>query len=266
MTSLVLADDEYCDQGAGSPAVLMSHGTLMDWTMFRSQIDALSPHYRVIAYNLRAATRRGYDSPYTLETLSEDCLRIADQFEIDTFVLVGMSMGGYMALDFALRFPQRLRGLVLIDSMAAAYSDDKKLRYAEAFGPLNIDGPLPRAFAEWCAPICFGPRTIEEQPELVRSWVERWTLRPARSVYGEYRSWIDKSDLSDDLAQIDVPTLIIHGEDDAGLPLEEFGLPMAKGIRQSTMVVIPGAGHTSNCERPAEVNIALLDFLKGLPS
>lgn len=259
-----IGQSDFLVSGKGELSVVMTHGTLMDRTMFNPQIAFLEADHRILAYNFRAATSL-FATNYDLLTLVDDCAAITTEFGMESFVLVGMSMGGYMALEFALRYPERLRGLVLIDAMADAYSQEKREIYAQTFAPLNAPGPLPRAFAEWCVPICFGRRTIAEQPALVKHWLDRWTARPARSVFGEYLSWIDKRDLTPYLSEIAVPTLVVHGTDDEGLPFESSALPLVEGIPGAVLARIEGAGHTSNLERPDEVNASLRSFLHGIP-
>lgn len=259
-----LGRNDFLVAGQGGLNVVMTHGTLMDRTMFNPQIAFLEGDHRVLAYNFRAATSL-FATNYDLLTLADDCAAITTDFEMDSFVLVGMSMGGYMALEFALRYPERLRGLVLIDAMAGAYSPEKRETYAQTFTPLNATGALPRAFAEWCVPICFGRRTIDQQPALVEHWLDRWTARPARSVFGEYLSWIDKRDVTPYLSEIRVPTLVVHGTDDEGLPFESSALPLVEGIPGAVLAQVEGAGHTSNLESPDQVNDYLQAFLREIP-
>lgn len=80
------------------------------------------------------ATSR-YATDYDLVTLADDCVNATTSFGMERFILIGMSMGGYIALEFALRYPEKLQGLILIDSMAGAYSEEKRHAYAEAFAP-----------------------------------------------------------------------------------------------------------------------------------
>src|SRR5690349_11625918 len=88
----------YEEYGAG-PNVVLSHGTLMDRTMFEPQVAALAPDYHVVTYDHRARTSR-WDEVYDLHDLARDCLALLDRLEIERCVLGGMSMGGFMALEF----------------------------------------------------------------------------------------------------------------------------------------------------------------------
>ena len=101
------------------PALLLGHGTMMDRTMFADQLAGLSDTYRVVAFDHRARTEN-WRGPYDLDDLADDVVALLNSLDIERCVLGGMSMGGFMALRFALRHQDRLDGLVLIDTMAAA--------------------------------------------------------------------------------------------------------------------------------------------------
>lgn len=246
------------DRGDG-PAVVFSHGTLMDRTMFDPQVAALSDDYRVVAYDSRARTDR-WRGPYDLDDLVEDCVALLDAKGIDECVLAGMSMGGFMGLRFALAHPDRLAGLVLIDSMAEAHTDDEKEEYGEMIETTKASGDVPAPMADIVSNLLFGETTIEENSELVEAWKSRWLTYPGEAVFHEVNSWLDRPDLTDRLGEIDVPTLVVHGEED--LALEPYrGKATADGLPDARMVDVPEAGHSSNLENPDVVNEALEEFL-----
>ena len=107
---------------------------------------------------------------------------------------------------------------------------------------------------------CFGATTIERNPKLVAHWIARWRKLPARSVYNEVRSWLGKADNRPDLANIDVPALILHGEEDSIFPMS-IAEELEAGIPNARLVSIPLAGHTANLEQPEVCNEAIRGFL-----
>jgi pimeloyl-ACP methyl ester carboxylesterase len=248
----------YVEKGSG-PAVVFSHGTLMDKSMFDPQIDALADDYRVIAFDSRARTGP-YNEPWKLRELADDTLRFLDELEIERCILAGMSVGAFMAIEFALTYLDRLDGLIVIDGMAQAYTPEEQEGFGHEFGNLDVDGLLPRSFAEWAAPFCFGEAAYRDTPELVEHWIEKWCALPARSVYREAFSWLDKADNSEKVASITVPTLLVHGADDLPVSIER-ARPMAAAMPNARLVEVPGAGHTSNLENPAFVNEAIRAFV-----
>jgi pimeloyl-ACP methyl ester carboxylesterase len=173
-----------------------------------------------------------------------------------------MSVGAFMALEFALKYQDRLEGLVLIGGKAVAYSPEEQSAFAAEFKKCDVDGPVPRAFAEWAAPFCFGASTYARNKALPEHWVNRWaSLVPARAVYHQSGSWLHKPDLTSRLAEIRVPVLILHGAEDVPIPLER-ALAMVPPLRDVTFVKVPDAGHTANLENPSAVNHALACFLE----
>ena len=251
--------DRYIEKGAG-PTVVFSHGTLMDATMFAPQLDHLAERgYRAIAYNSRVLT--GEPAAHTLGDLVEDCRTLLDDLGIRKCVLVGMSVGGFMALEFALAHPERLRGLVVIAGTSKDYTPEEREAYRRQFDKLDVDGMVPLDFAQWVAPFCFGETTLKCNPALVEHWVDRWaTTMPARAVHFQGGSWLDKEDITVRLATIDLPVLVIHGEEDVPLPIDR-AQAMADALPDATFARVAHAGHSVNLEQPAAVNAAIARFL-----
>jgi pimeloyl-ACP methyl ester carboxylesterase len=248
------------DTGGGPRTIVFSHGSFMDKTMFAPQVSFLSGlGWRCISYDSRALTRPR--DMHDLADLAADCLSLADARGVGSFVLCGMSVGAFMAVELALAQPGRLEAMILIDGKAAAYSEAERRALAPLFAPLDVDGTIPADFAEWLATMCFGATTRKTRSELAAGWVRRWTGEiPARSAHRQYRSWIDKADRRADLPRIHVPTLIIHGEEDVPTPLSH-STEMAERMPDAALLVVPRAGHTSNLEQPDFVNAAIKDFL-----
>jgi pimeloyl-ACP methyl ester carboxylesterase len=253
-----MSESRYTDRGSG-PAVVLSHGTLMDRTMFDAQVGALEDRYRTIAFDHRARTER-WQGPYDLDDLADDCVALLDELGIERCVLCGMSMGGFMALPLALRHPERLDGLILISSMALDYSDEERADIDEHLAGLSHAEHVTEEFAEWERDLVMGATTQREDPELVRYWMDRWKTRRSEAVAGEFRSWMHKQDMTPRLAEIELPTLVIHGSEDAVLPIER-GRAMADALPNSRFVEIEAAGHTSPVEAPDAVCVAMSDFL-----
>ncbi|BBF99628.1 MULTISPECIES: alpha/beta fold hydrolase [Pseudonocardia] len=256
-----LPDTDVADTGHGPP-VLLSHGTLLDRTMFLPQTEVLSEDHRTVAWTSRAGTTR-YGTERSLDDLVDDTLAVADTAGIDRFVLAGMSVGGFMAVELALRYPERVAGLVLMATRSAAYTDRERREFGALLEPLDIDGPIPESVIDAFRSVIFGERALTDRPELIERWTTAWRARPARSLYGEYRSWIDKPDRTADLARITVPALVLHGEDDRGIDLEHARV-MHAHLPDSTYVPIPGAGHLLAEEQPEAVTAALSDWLRAV--
>lgn len=254
-----MTHDLYIEKGDG-PAVVFSHGTLMDYTMFEPQIDHLSSRYRTISFNNRTLVDR--NEPHDLDNLADDCRDLLDSLGIDRCVLAGMSVGGAMAVSFALRYQERLDGLIIIDAAVGDYTPEEQQLFQEKFDEMNIDGNVPRDFAEWAAPYCFGETTQKSNSALLEHWVDRWcSTVPARAVYHQGGSWITKDDMRPRLKEIMVPALVIHGEEDVPIPIDKAE-PLPNLLPHGELARIPHAGHSSNLENPAAVNAAIGSFLE----
>src|SRR5919108_1694009 len=152
-------DRTVVDRGEGT-AVVFTHGTLMDHKMFAPQIEVLEDRYRIIAYNLRGRTHRWAET-YDLRDLANDCRQVLDERGIETCVLGGMSMGGFMAFEFARMWPERLDGLILIDTKAAPFDPAQRENILRDYGKADVDGLLPDEVAAIVVARCFGATTME---------------------------------------------------------------------------------------------------------
>lgn len=249
-------------EGEG-PAVVMAHGTMMDCSMFAPQVDALRRDYRVISYSQRARTAR-FNEPYFLGDLAEDCRQLLDDQGIGTCVLVGMSMGGFMATEFISRYPGRVNALVLIGSQIGTYPESEQAARMIEFQKFDHDGKVSLRLAKETASYIFGARTLSDKAALVDHWTLRWSELPARSVLREAESWLGKSDYTAVAQGFDKPVLVIHGEDDIVLPVDEKTEAMEKAFPDIEIVRIPHSGHVVNLEAAERTNEALRAFLERL--
>lgn len=249
----------FADETGSGPPVVFAHGTLMDRTMFAPQLSALSDAYRCIAYDLRARTDRCVDD-YDLWNLADDCVALLDGLDVDSCVLAGMSMGGFTALRVAHRYPERVDGLVLIDSQVTPHDEADRERYGEMIEHTREAGEVPANLADVVSHLLFGQTTVEENPDLVSSWVDRWLTYPGEAVYRETSSWLHRPDFSDEAAAIDVPTLVLHGEEDASIDVSEAERTV-EVMPDARLETIPAAGHSSNLENPEAASAALREFL-----
>ena len=247
------------DEAGRGPAVVFSHGSMMDRTMFGPQLQSLCDSYRVVAFDHRARGPR-WTGPYSLYDLADDCVRLLDSLQIERCVIAGMSMGGWMALRVVLRHPDRIDGLALIASSGLSYPEADQSHWEQHYRPLLGASQVGRDFALEEARICFSASTRRNRPEMVNRWVERWAGYRGDAVYHEVCSWLMQDDISERLATIGVPTVAVHGLEDEAIRIEDARTTVA-AIGSASLVSIPGAGHTVNLESPGEVNAALRAFL-----
>ncbi len=245
------------DSGGDGPAVLFSHGFLMDHEMFAPQLEALAGEFRVITWDQRGSGSTPPSGPFTYWDSADDALGLLDHLGIDRAVLGGMSQGGFISLRAALRDPARVRGLILIDTQAGLEDPEAVLAYDAMHDEWMANGPTNVADA--VAAILLGPG-CDPAP-----WLTKWAALPRENLRLQYRCLLDRDDITARLGEITSPAIIVHGEADAAIPMAR-----AEALREGLsgrrdLVVVPGVGHAANLGRPDVVNPALLGFLGSLP-
>jgi pimeloyl-ACP methyl ester carboxylesterase len=249
------------DDGPG-PVVVLLHGFPLDRSMWANQRSSVGAIYRVIAPDLRGhGTSAAPEGTYTVDEMADDVIETLDALQLTgPLVVGGLSMGGYLALSIAVRYPGRVRALMLMNTRAAAdQAEDaearrEKARKVEASGDVEpvVTEMLPRLFAR---------STFERHPELVARMQHRMSRMTPRAVAGTLRGLAARPDRTADLARIVVPTLVLAGEEDRMIPPAETQA-MAGALPDARLVTIPGAGHVSPMENPAATDAAILGFLR----
>jgi pimeloyl-ACP methyl ester carboxylesterase len=258
----------YVDRGSGVP-VLLVHGFPLDHTMWDSQIETLADRCRVIAPDLRgfgSSTLADGDAEngVLMDRYADDLAELLNAIQVrEPVVLVGFSMGGYVAWQFLRKHRDRVRALVQCDTKAAADTEDARdtrLRMAE-----NVAEWGSARIAEMTGPKLLASGSFETQRnvvEEVRRLIERSS--PA-AIAAAQRGMAARPDMTSYLAGIDVPTLIIVGAADAISPPEEMR-QIADAIPTAEYIEIPASGHMTTMANPEAVNEALRSFVAKLDS
>jgi YbgC/YbaW family acyl-CoA thioester hydrolase len=245
------------------PAVLFVHGYPLDRSIWTHQLAALDGWSR-IAPDLRGMGQS--DAPdlgYNLETYAADLATLLDLLRIDEAVLVGHSMGGYIAFEFLRRWRDRVRGLVLVDTRAEADSAEGK-RARDATASTARDQGAG-AIAEAMLPKMLAASTLSGAPATVKEVRSMMAATPVAGMVGALGAMRDRPDSSSMLSGLaGLPTLVIVGDEDELTPPAQ-ARDMADSIPGASLVVIRSAGHLPSLERPVETTDALLAFLDGLP-
>ncbi|RLS55194.1 MAG: alpha/beta fold hydrolase [Planctomycetota bacterium] len=249
----------YVSQGFG-PVVLLIHGFPLDHTMWREQIEELSTTFRVIAVDLPGFGKSFVPvGDLTIERLADWIAEFLDVTGIQEPVTVGgLSMGGCVALQFALRFPSRLSRLILCDCRAMADSTEvQKTRHETADRALR-EGP--GFLAEAMPARLFAARTRESQPTVVKNTQDVIRQTAPEGAAGGSRALANRADVRGRLNEIRCPTLLIVGAEDMISTVDEMRT-MAEALSAGTLVEIPGAGHMAPLEVPEIVNAAIQNWL-----
>lgn len=250
----------YDDVGSGDALVFL-HGFPHHRALWAPQLGALLDRARCIAPDLRGFGESSIVPPYSIDQYADDLAALLDSLRIERAVVCGLSMGGYVALAFWRRHKARIRALVLMDTRAGNDSAEARERRDQMIALARARGS--EAVADAMITGMVGKRTRDKCPEVVDDVHRMLESAPVEGIVGALESLRDRPDSTATLATIDVPTLIVVGEDDVLTPPSEAALLHA-GIRGSTLEVIAGAGHVANVERPAAVNHVLTEFLAKL--
>ena len=250
----------YDEGGAGVP-VLFVHGFPHDRTLWTPQLQGLTVQARCLAVDLRGFGETTAALPYSVEQYADDLAGFMDVLHIERAVVAGLSMGGYVAFAMWRRHAHRVRGLVLANTKAGADTDEAKEKRRGVMKVAREQGS--GAVADAMITGMLGKTTREKRPDIVNTVHRMLSSAPVEGVVGALQAMMDRPDSNPTLGTIDVPTLVVSGDEDAVIPVEE-ARAMHAGIRGSSLEVITGAGHLSNLERPAAFNHVVSEFLARL--
>ena len=252
----------YDDVGVASGVpVLFAHAFPLNRTMWAPQVSALVDRCRCVAGDLRGFGDTSVMPPYSMEQYADDLAHLLDQLHIDKVVLVGLSMGGYVSFAFWRRHKARVRALVLADTRAGADSDETLSRRRQLIQVARKEGATAVANLQIASIV--GKTTREKHPDTYDAVHRTMAQAPVEGIVGALEAMMVRPDSTSTLATIDVPTLIVVGEEDVPTPVKE-ARAMHERIAGSRLEIIAQAGHLSNMERPAAFNHVLTEFLGAL--
>jgi 3-oxoadipate enol-lactonase len=253
-------------EGEGKPIVLI-HSALMNSKMWNEQVQALSPHCRVIRFDLRGFGQS--PMPDTNGSETDDLAQLLEYLAINKAAILGLSMGAEIALGFTLKYPYMVSGLILsgagLDGFDYSEAAMKRWNaFSMAVQKRNFPAAIDRFMADWVD----GPKLPASLAvrQKVRSIMDEYTFIHYLPRPQAAQSDIDldsERPMSERLDEIKVPTLIIVGDRDQ-TDILEIAEVLEEGIEGSKRVDMPNAAHFPNIERPREFNRALLDFMQGL--
>jgi pimeloyl-ACP methyl ester carboxylesterase len=251
------------DLGQG-PVVVLLHGFPFDRSMWTALIDALRSTCRVIAPDLRGHGES--DAPegvYTMDAMADDVVETLDELRVSEPVVLGVhSMGGYVALSAVLRYPDRFRALLLIDTRAGADTPEAARNRETAALQVEATGKTD-AVIEAMVPKLFAPSTLERRPELIASYRALMEKARPRAIVGALRGMAARPDRTADLPRIRVPSLVVVGADDV-ITTPAEARKIADSLPNARLAIIPESGHMAPVENPTACNQEILSFLRGL--
>lgn len=250
------------EAGSGLPVVLL-HAFPLSSAMWIDQRNGLSDLARVVTPDLRGfgGSQLGYDEP-SLDHMADDVAAMLDVLDLDRVVLGGLSMGGYVAMAFLRRHPDRVRGVVLADTKASADPEPARERREGIAARLDAEGTVEALVDEVLPALC-GPTTGRDRPLVlgrVKGLVE--AAPPAAAAWAQ-RAMAARADSLDVLRTVGVPALVVLGDEDA-LATRADADAMVDALPDARLEVLTGAGHLSAIEVADEFTAVLRRFLEPL--
>jgi pimeloyl-ACP methyl ester carboxylesterase len=258
MSTLRSGDAQLVFEITGSgPDLILLHPFPLYHHFWDGVLEHLASRYRVFLPDLRAhGDSEAGDGPVTMQKLADDLDRLCREFDVTKAIFVGVSIGGYALFEFWRRYRDRVRALVLANTRAGAETPEGHATRLQVAERVLKEGAA--AFVDELIAKLVSPATKTNRPDIVDAARAMAMKMSPADVAAVQRGMADRADSIPTLSTINVPTLVIAGEEDI-VPLAELQL-MQQHISGSELCVIPKAGHYAAMERPAEFGRLLRTF------
>ncbi|HSC88330.1 MAG TPA: alpha/beta fold hydrolase [Polyangiaceae bacterium] len=246
-----------------APAVVFLHAFPLHSGMWQGAREALSSRYRCLGFDVRGLGRSAPPPlPCLLEHWVDDAFALMDERGVERAVLVGCSLGGYIALRATEREPARVSGLCLVSTQPVADPNAAKLKRAAGIRQLKADGTAPYLDAFFRGAL--STTTREHRPTVLERCNELTRDQTAEGLAAALVGLATRTDTTESLGAIGVPTRVMGGSDDTIVPAAVLER-MAAAIPGAELRLFAGVGHFCPLETPAEFELALAEFIDGLP-
>ena len=250
----------YDDAGQGDIPVIFIHGFPFNKEMWVNQVANLSDHCRVLAYDIRGF---GKSEPgiqkYSISLFADDLIEFMDALQIQKAIVCGLSMGGYILLNAVTRFPDRFDSIVLSDTQCIADSPQAREGRMKSIELINKEGV--GGFADGFIQKVFWKETFDRNPDAVQKIRTIINSTAPSSVTSTLTALAERDEVCSKLGNINVPALILCGDEDVVTPVEQSKVLQSK-IPGAQLQILQEAGHMSNLEQPEAFNRHLMDFIR----
>jgi len=244
------------------PLVLIGGWASYRWIWFR-QIPTLKTKYRCIVFDNRGSGRSSKpDYPYSMEMFAKDTVGLMDVLGVRTAYILGISMGGLIAQQIAISYPERVKGLIIVSSHFGGpnqiHMDDRTLALLVALPTETVSMEQAR---EMRYKATFSPQFLMENRTVIEQ-IDVWAERYPTPLHAQVNQSAATSAFNSEseLKQITAPTLILHGDQDKAVPTEN-GRLLAERISKSRLVILQGASHFCIIEKHEKFNNEVMNFI-----
>jgi pimeloyl-ACP methyl ester carboxylesterase len=245
------------------PSLVLLHPFPSNHEFWVPVAESLSSRYRLLLPDLRGhGDSEIGEGSATMEKHAADLVRLCEQTGFGRAIFVGVSIGGYILFEFWRRYRQRVSALVLCDTRAQADTEEGRANRLKAADDVLKNGPQP--FVEGMLPKLLGKTTQQTRPDLVEKACKMMMKMSAQDISQVQRGMAARPDSVATLKTIDVPTLVLVGEEDTLTPVPDAEL-MRQHISRSQLRVVGRAGHFSPYEQPDTAVALLRPFLDAIP-
>ena len=270
--------DVYYEEHGSGPPLLLIMGLATDSTAWAFQLPEFARHYRAIAFDNRGVGRTSKPAgPYSIHQMADDAAGVMDALGVARAHVLGVSMGGMIAQELALRHPERVSALVLACTFPepdATVEDRRSFMVGQLGGQVSADGELqidvaslnPLLFVQQMLPAVFNPSFIaSDLPKLMQVFAGALQYGfSMEAILGQVAAVMGHR-ATDRLHRIAVPTLVLTGDADQLVAASNSDI-LAREIPGAKLVKVPGGSHGFNFETPEVFNREVIDFLAGVPT
>ena len=252
----------YTKEGNGPETIVFSHGLLWSHKMFAEQIDFLKKKYTIIAYDHRGqGESEPTEGPYDLDLLTQDAFELIEKVACRPVHFVGLSMGGFVGMRLAARYPDKVKSLVLLATSAHPEPVENLPKYRFLNGIVKWFGVIPKVASE-VMKIMFAQSWLEnpKNKEAYKKWFKE-LQRNKRSITRSVEAVIYRKGVEEEIRHIQCPTMVVVGDEDVATKPEKAKF-IQMSIPNAVLHMVPGAGHSSSIEKPEDINRLIGEWME----
>lgn len=243
----------FVEKGNGPETLLLVHGNVSSTEYWDKFLSILPRQYRAVALDLRGCGRTEHPPDgYNILQFAEDLNQFTKHLGLTRFHLLGHSMGGMTSMLFTLKYPEKVQTLALLDSVPAngLFLNEEVRSYFRVIMKDRV--ALRQIMEQMVVPFGEGPSFVERATEIAAACAPQTFTKNPESMH--------QTNFISEVSKITAPTLIIHGKDDAVIPLE-FMVPTMKAMVDAEITIFTHCGHSPQVERPREFAKTYLHFV-----